>query len=180
MLPRREPRPPHRWRSRDVESAFVVGYFGTTHLPENGMMRPERQVWGAAVFEPEVSRPLLWRYQEGQGFAIHAVHEVFCGTRGTLRLACDEAAKWTRNATLDLEEGAESELAAVGTIAEFERLAGGLVRPTMRALTVLDLHADPGEPGGLDDFELWNWNGDRPVEPGAAVTTRDALTARQQ
>lgn len=172
---KRGPRDPNRWTSREADRAYVVGLFGTTRLPETGAMRPERLVWGAAALKPERGWPVLWRYQEGQGFAVHAVHKVYCGTRRSLWLACEDARDWALHATRDLEEGAESEFVAIGNLGEFEARTGGLVKPTIRSMPEPEPYTEPGETGGMDDWELWDWERDRPVLPSEAVVTRDAI-----
>jgi hypothetical protein len=175
MRLRRGPRAPSEWNGGEADAAYVIGYLGVTYLPEDGTMRPERLLWGAAVFDPPEGRPLIWRYQEGQGFAIHAVMKAFCGTRESLWLSCEEAREWALHATVELEEGATSALGAFGNVGSFEHKTGGLLRPTLRSFPPPVPLAVPGEPGGLDDFELWDWDNDRPVAPGAAITTRDSI-----
>jgi hypothetical protein len=166
------------WNASEASDAFVVGYFGVAHLPENGMMRPARGVWGAGVFEPVQGWPMLWRYQEGQG-AVHAVHKVYCGTRRSLWLASEDARDWALQATRELEDGAESEIVVVGRLADFEARTGGLLRPTMRAVPELEPVVEPAEPGGMGDWELWDWERDGPVAQGEAVVTREAPNLRE-
>lgn len=152
----------HRWRRRDAERRFVIGYVG---IAEGGSEKypdsPHRQRYEAAVFrfDEDADSTLLWVADEAVGFPDKTIDGVHGAIRRNLWKANAEAIEWVR---LVEEFGEAPEFDAYATFTEFERAVDGLAgatlgsvpRDLMNERDVLEEH----------NFDLWDSASARPID----------------
>jgi hypothetical protein len=157
----RSNRPPHRWRPRDAERHFVIGYVGIAEEPDAKQgASAQRWRYEAAVFRLDDSSDsaLLWVADETIGSGEQTIEGVHAGIRRDPWAANQEAIDWVR---LVGEFGEIQELRAFATFTEFEKAVGGLVGATLPALTADPTPRSPEE----RNLDLWDCALNRPVDP---------------